>query len=753
MNVKLPNGVEIPNVPDGMTKQEVIQMAIRAGYATAADFGQVSEQARQAEIAQIQQQIAAQQGPLDALAIGAGKGVTDLYRGLGRGVEALTGYQLPGSEMPIATEQSGYAALQEQRPYTTGGGEVLGQAAATFVPGLGVAGLTGRGAQIAGAGLLGSAEAGLAAAGQGQDPQEIAMASTVGGLIGSGAEYAMPVLGRLIKDGLNKLGGRQTIQITDDVGGILPEHFDEYGNIKPEVESMLSAAGLDLQALKQTAQDIVAKTPENAEQAARLKRFQEQGMPYTMGDITQTFAQKSKEARLLEVPEDPLAGQLRDIRKSQAKRIDELKNQLAEDLGTTDKGFAGANVKEALKKAKKIARQDKNEAYDYLAEVAGYEGGIPIPQQDLQERIFNNDNFQSMANALTDQERETLNRLMVQYGIETNPAAVAKYMPPEMQVGNLRPLKTGMFDYPTQVTELTTKNTEDLIKSLNAAAGPTSSPAMQGMAGILKRELDNSFDLIDETLKGNTDKIVAAAQEARELNRMFRQDFSPQSLVGKMIDTKRDGITPIIESSNIYNNLFKLSRRQSTLEPIERVVTQLNKTAEGKKALGDLRANYVLDVLDKGFAQRSDMIEGQVLFHGRNAQYQMDRLGQQEAEALFETAPGQLKKLNEILKTGEEMTPSKKEVLKGSGSVVVDLVDKLANLTLANKLPGVGPLLNAGVQIGKKSVQAGGDARELKRLFKNQPQLVKRARYIQQQMPNLAARLGISQIDFDEEQQ
>lgn len=52
MNVTLPNGTVIQNVPDGTTKEQVMQRAISAGLATAADF----QQAAQNPPSQVQQQ-------------------------------------------------------------------------------------------------------------------------------------------------------------------------------------------------------------------------------------------------------------------------------------------------------------------------------------------------------------------------------------------------------------------------------------------------------------------------------------------------------------------------------------------------------------------------------------------------------------------------------------------------------------------------------------------------------------------------
>ena len=47
MDVRLPNGVMMNNVPEGTSKDEIRATAIRNGIATAADFGESSEAAAQ----------------------------------------------------------------------------------------------------------------------------------------------------------------------------------------------------------------------------------------------------------------------------------------------------------------------------------------------------------------------------------------------------------------------------------------------------------------------------------------------------------------------------------------------------------------------------------------------------------------------------------------------------------------------------------------------------------------------------------
>ena len=98
-------------------------------------------------------ELAAEQGPIDAMLIGAGRGFYNIGRGLG--------IVDPAS----STEEQAYAALQQQRPATTMAGEIVGESAPFVVPGLGagkIAALAPRAAAMAGLGATqGAVRAGL----------------------------------------------------------------------------------------------------------------------------------------------------------------------------------------------------------------------------------------------------------------------------------------------------------------------------------------------------------------------------------------------------------------------------------------------------------------------------------------------------------------------------------------------------------------------------------------------------------------
>jgi len=369
-----------------------------------------------------------------------------------------------------------------------------------------------------------------------------------------------------------------------------------------------------------------------------------------------------------------------------------------------------------------------------LAEKAGMSGGIPIPQDKLLDTIYDDPDFIGMLDGLSSQESQQLSDLMVKYGVDTEESAIEDYLS--------RNVSKGIFGRGKQISELTTKNAEDLSKALNSIVSPTSSPALKGVIGKIKSGVDKGFDLIDDAIF-DTAELVGLKQTARQSHIDLMQEFGNGGVVNKLIQAKPDGVSQAVEASNVFNELFRPGRT-NTVEQIQKVTAQLRKSPQGKKALGDLQSAFVLDVLDKGF-QKSDKINGQILFQGNTSLNRFESLGIKEAEALFKNNPKALKKLKAILETGVDITPSKKEVLKGSAGLIANIAAPFAQFAATAKFGMPMGVVNA---ISKIS-QSGSDKKLLKELFKNNPKLVKHANFIKNDLPNIAVILGLSQMDDD----
>jgi len=247
------------------------------------------------------QQLAARQaeetGSLEALAVGAGRGLTTVGRGLG----------LAEPEAPAATRA--FEALQERRPITTTVGEIAGEAAPFLVPGTGIGAATTLGGRAVLSGLLGATEAGVLARGKGAGKETVVGAAGIGGAVASTAELALPVIGRIGGRLIRRVLGKEPTTTI----------LDAAGNPSAELTEALNKAGIGFEDLSAEAQRLLS-AEDVVDPAARARQLflEEQGLTGTRAQITgeaaefqaqQELAKTSGRVRTaLEAQEQVLAG-------------------------------------------------------------------------------------------------------------------------------------------------------------------------------------------------------------------------------------------------------------------------------------------------------------------------------------------------------------------------------------------------------------------------------------------------------------
>lgn len=297
MDVRLPNGQLIRGVPEGTTKDEIMQKAISAGLATEQDFlssmeppaagpmevpqatGASPRMRRASKLAQ-EQETERQQflstlpegqrtllesisGP-EAFLIGMGRGFTTVGRGLGL------------AEPETEQQRQAIEALEEVQPTATVGGEIIGEAA-PFVPlGMGAGGLARTAGQRALAtGATGALEGGTIAAGKGGDSAEVVQGALAGAAIGSGAELAFPVLSRAGRSVYRKLTGKtdEAAQAVDNL--ITPQGID------PDAAKALEKEGIEVD-------DFLRETIDESDMSNDQRRavFESLGLDPTAAQVT-----------------------------------------------------------------------------------------------------------------------------------------------------------------------------------------------------------------------------------------------------------------------------------------------------------------------------------------------------------------------------------------------------------------------------------------------------------------------------------
>lgn len=212
MNITLPNGKKLRNVPDGTSKLEIAQMAVKNGLATAEDFGGfVPEPWEQNPDAGINPLV----GNAQALLSGATLGLADEAQAAI--AAAYTAKDPQGREhMPGTSFLDRFRAARDQLRAEKQQFQDQ-EGAAAYVPELigGVAtggvGLAKSAPTFGRLAATGAVEGGIAGAGYSeadalQDPGQLAGETLLGAGVGAAAGPAVVGLGRLAKRGINAAG-------------------------------------------------------------------------------------------------------------------------------------------------------------------------------------------------------------------------------------------------------------------------------------------------------------------------------------------------------------------------------------------------------------------------------------------------------------------------------------------------------------------------------------------------------------------
>jgi hypothetical protein len=465
------------------------------------------------------------------------------------------------------------------------------------------------------------------------------------------------------------------------------------------------------------------------EEVLRSERFKELNIPATKGDVTQDFKTQALESRLLESASDDSAGPVRALRLEQSRGIIGELNELVDNLGVP--GDVGNSLKEALSGRKKLLRTEKNALYSQASEAAPEIKALPLITDSIEDALPDLDTFDDLSITAPDSVNQ-FKTAMARFGIDKSEDALNRLE------------KLGIEPQP-----LTVGNFERLRKTLNRIERADQTGAASVMTGPVKNALDSEADLIDSAIKagGVTDPTVLdSLKGARQRVVTLKTEFSPQSITGKLIDSKRDGVTPVIEASKVFNEIFGPNKAP---ELLDRTLESLNKAgSKGKRAIKDLQASAVMKLIDDSLKAQTRKIKGEKVLGGVPFQKSFESLNQGgRLDKLFSTDKGSLKKLKQISEVLKDLTPPSGAVPKGSASVVLDALNGMGLFALTNKIPGIGPFAQAIRLVAEK----GADKAAVDAALKSRPKVKRALRAMQKDFPELATVLGVASIDIDKE--
>lgn len=641
----------------------------------------------------------AEYGPVDSALVAAGRGMTTIGRAFG----------LAEPEHPVTTKAFGH--LEEKHPVATTVGEIGGEAAPFLLPGAFVSAIPRIGARIAASGLLGAVEGGAIIEGKGGSFEEVATGAGVGGAVAGTAEVVLPVLGRLVSKVFRRITGKQPD------GPLLTSS----GQPTPEFQHVLEQAGTSFDELTDEAITFVSnqQRKSNPEQLARSARFKSQGIPATAGDISQDFSKQAEESRLASMAGAKHGEMLRQFRLNQSEIFQKKVGEFGDSLGTP--GDAGDSVKSALSGRKELLTKEKNALYQQAFETSPEVKRVPVVIDSINAALPEKEILEDLS--ITAPEAvEQVKLAMARFGIDQSEEA-AKLLE-----------KRGLEAQP-----LTLGNMERFRKTMNAIDRADTTHASKEMTGPIVRALDEEVGLLDEALTASgvqvDESLIGVLKEARATTRQIKTEFSPASIVGKLIDKKKDGVTSVIEASKITGELL---RKGAPIENLRSTLNSLAKSGEkGRKAIGDIQASVVLNALEAGLKAPSQKTSGiQTIGGNQFAKYLDQTIGKEKLELLFKGNNSALNSLRSFTATAKDITPTAGAMPKGSAPVILDALNRFGRQWGAAHV----------VALANFILKAGADERAVARALKAKPDKVKALKKISNDLPQLAAALGISGV-------
>lgn len=620
------------------------------------------------------------------------KGLGDVGRGLGL-LDELT-----------PEEKAEFDAIAKDRPDVKAG-EIIGQVAPWLYPAALVSKIASLPARLLATSSIAGTEGYTVTRGQGGTKSEAAFAGAVGFGLGTISEALGPIIDRSVR-----ALGRQ-FGLAPGVALLTKE-----GRPTPQFQKALDGAGVSFDDIQQSALVEIQKLKNlsEPEQAARLARFRSEGIEPTAGQVTQDFTQQAQEARLASMATGPEGEPIRQRFLEQSQQFEGRVDDMVASLNLSED--AGQTIKDALKGRKTLLREEKNALYKKVAEASPEVANAPILTDTIVAAIPDA-RTQRRIGRLAADEKGALDDLLVEFGLDESPESVEAF------------LKSG-----GEITPLTLGNFDEFRQAINQIERADKSGAIFNLTGPIKTALDEEAVLISEAVSrsGIDDVgILKTLEEARARVLEIKTEFSPQAISGKLIDTKSDRVTPIVQASQVTQ---KLLRPNAPIEDLRAVLNNLSKSgAKGRQAIQDLQAATILQAMDAALKAPSRKTSGVQTMSGNQFAKALDAIGDEKLSLIFKGNEETFKRLKNLRQIALDMEPTSGAVPKGSAPIILDALKRLG------RVPGIAAVVDTVNFI----VNAGADDRAVARALKARPELRQTASEISEAYPALAAVLGI----------
>lgn len=744
-------------------------------------------------------QLAQDTSPGQAVAIGAGKGLATIGRGLGL-ID-------PADE----TEQGAMQALKSEHPIATGAGEIVGESAPFAVFPVGA--LPTWWARLLAGGAVAATEGGIIAKGT---DRNVAQGATIGGTIGITAEALIPVIGRftgaIIRKVAKNVPGNITAQGVDAVKKYksLVRRATEAPLINAKGEPSIELMKLlELNDIKfsdlgdEAVERMSGKLVNNEEALIRRLQFDEFDLPSVASDVTQKGKDVAKTERLVAAPGTKGSKLARDVRLKQSEGIskklksltdseDFLKNQYDEyakkfKLPT----LFGTELKRALSGREVMLKGRKDLLYKRFEKNAAKSGGVPILVDGLRQALPGPRKLREISEGLSESRLKAFHNLMAEFGIDNSPQALKrlttdttfadaamtklkgtmnKLLRNRKDIDKANSLIPAGSKRKPQSTDKLTRRIEEVQKEIDAgpkvieisdkiepqvlsiesmdefrkrlnsiiAQGDDRVPQnMLALVGDIKQALDLEVDEMVKTLRGPEGRSISPkikeiyrdVKQARETVTKLKTEFSPQSIVKKLIDTSTDNVTDIVEASQVYKEIVP----NSPPEFLQRTIASLKKTPQHKDVMEKLQSSTILDLVDSSYKADTLKIDGKQLISPIAFRQRLAHIGDEKMRMIFETNPQKyrdIKKIDNLFKNLISESGLSKPI---SSSAAARAARALS--TFVTRIPIIGTAID---------IALGAVGKSAKQQLKATPELKRIKHVLETAMPNLASILGTS---------
>lgn len=567
--------------------------------------------------------------PLEAFAIGLGKGVTDIGRGLGLVDQATS------------DEVAAFERLSQVERVATPPGEVLGQAAPFLPLGVGAAAIPGTAARVGATAGLGAAEGGIIARGTGQDVGTQILSAGIGGTVAGALELGLPYIGRASGRLVRRITGR------GPQGALVTPQ----GAPTPELQRVLDAEGISFDDLVSESVREMRLESLDPEKAARKAFLESQGL---RGEAAPTRAQITRSVDDFSLQQQAMksSGRLEERIAAQDRVLTTRFNDAIEETaGRPD--LPVSSVTESVLRKASVLDNEIGRLYKEAREAAP--GDQVVRFESLGKKI---------------RELAPLNQRS-----GGNVRAIAETLQARGLVDdNLNPTgRIGVEETETQIRQL--------INSLydeSRSGGDIANNVLKEMKDALD---DDVFRAAGEDLFQEARKAKFNFEDELKRAKISKFDKRKANLVRDMLEN-RDSVNPELFTDRV---VFGKGWRSTDLEQLKDYITT---ESHGEAAWNDLKAEVLQKIKEKSFIGPEDANGFRSLSRDK-IQKAINGIGDLKLNVIF--TPDEVKFLKDIEKVAKFREPRKmtQQGFGPSAKAILGLEKKITDLPLFGQVWGL----------------------------------------------------------------